>query len=75
MKITSRGRVTIPIEIREQCGLHPGDELEFVIDEHGLRVVKTTEQPSRGQRATGSLLRRGDVDMTTEEIMALTRGE
>ena len=75
MKLTSKGQVTIPVEIREQCGLHPGDEVEFVVDEHGLRVVRSVTQPSRGRRIAESLLGRGDVEMTTAQIMALTRGE
>ncbi|MFI9380267.1 AbrB/MazE/SpoVT family DNA-binding domain-containing protein [Kutzneria sp. NPDC052558] len=75
MKITSRGRVTIPVEIREQCGLRPGDEIKFVIDEHGVRVVKDIGQATGERRRAESLLKRGDIDMTTEEIMALTCGE
>lgn len=75
MRLTSKGQVTIPLEIREQFGLHPGDEVEFVLDEQGLHVVKSTTQPSRGRRIAESLLGRGDVEMTTAEIMALTRGE
>lgn len=75
MKLTSKGQVTIPIDIRERCGLFPGDEVEFVIDGAALRIVKSTKQPSRGRRIAESLLGKGDVAMTTEEIMALTRGE
>ncbi|EWM13046.1 hypothetical protein KUTG_03350 [Kutzneria sp. 744] len=67
--------MTIPLEIREEFGLQPGDDVEFVLDEHGLHVVKSTQQPSRGRRIAESLLGRGDVPMTTDEIMALTRGE
>lgn len=67
--------MTIPLEIREEFGLRPGDEVDFVLDEHGLHVVKSTQQPSRGRRIAESLLGRGDVPMTTDEIMALTRGE
>ncbi len=29
-KVTSKGQVTIPKEIRERLGIRPGDELEFV---------------------------------------------
>ncbi|QUQ68085.1 Antidote-toxin recognition MazE, bacterial antitoxin [Kutzneria sp. CA-103260] len=67
--------MTIPIEVREEFGLQPGDEIEFVLDERGLHIVKSTTQPSRGRRIAESLLGRGDVEMTTDEIMALTRGE
>lgn len=36
--LTTKWRATIPNEIREYLHLHPGDRLEFVIDEEG-RVV------------------------------------
>jgi AbrB family looped-hinge helix DNA binding protein len=75
VRLTSKGQVTIPIEVREEFGLQPGDEIEFVLDEHGLHIVKSDKQPSRGRRIAESLLGRGDVEMTTDEIMALTRGE
>ncbi|MEV6604757.1 AbrB/MazE/SpoVT family DNA-binding domain-containing protein [Kutzneria sp. NPDC051319] len=47
MRLTSRGRVTIPLKIREEFGLSPGDEVDFVLDEHGLHVVKRSRQPVR----------------------------
>jgi AbrB family looped-hinge helix DNA binding protein len=75
VRLTSKGQVTIPIEVREEFGLQPGDEVEFVLDEHGLHIVKSDKRPSRGRRIAESLLGRGDVAMTTDEIMALTRGE
>jgi AbrB family looped-hinge helix DNA binding protein len=31
MRITSKGQVTIPREIREQCGLLPHTEVRFVV--------------------------------------------
>ncbi len=36
--LTSKGQATIPEEIRTYLGLHAGDKIEFIIDEHG-RVV------------------------------------
>ncbi|WNV83279.1 AbrB/MazE/SpoVT family DNA-binding domain-containing protein [Umezawaea sp. Da 62-37] len=77
MRITSKGQLTIPIDVREQLGLHPGDEVEVVVDEgtRSARIVKSNAGPSRGRRIAESLLGTGDVEMTTEEIMELTRGE
>jgi AbrB family looped-hinge helix DNA binding protein len=78
MRITSKGQVTIPQAIREQVGLLPETEVEFVVDGDGVRIVKApaARRPTRGARAV-ELLRRGAgrVTMTTDEIMALTRGE
>ena len=39
-KITSKGQVTIPKDVRERLGLRPGDEIEFVDDGKGFRVQK-----------------------------------
>jgi len=39
-KVTSRGRITLPKEVREQLGLRPGDEVEFVEREGGLQIRK-----------------------------------
>ncbi len=39
-KVTSKGQVTIPKDVRERLGLRPGDEIEFVEDRRGFRVQK-----------------------------------
>ncbi len=39
-KITTKGQVTIPKDVRERLGLRPGDEIEFVEDRSGFRVQK-----------------------------------
>jgi antitoxin PrlF len=78
MRVTSKGQVTIPQALREQVGLLPLTEVEFVIDGDGVRIVKAPEsgRPSRGAIAVERLRRNaGHVSMTTDEIMALTRGE
>jgi AbrB family looped-hinge helix DNA binding protein len=77
MRITSKGQVTIPVEIREKAGLLPGTEVDFEIDGQGVRIVRATAPrgETRGQRAVRLLRGSGTVRMTTDEIMALTRGE
>jgi AbrB family looped-hinge helix DNA binding protein len=39
-KLTTKGQVTIPKDVRERLGLRPGDEIEFVEDRAGFRVQK-----------------------------------
>lgn len=78
MRITSKGQVTIPQAVREQAGLLPETEVEFVVEPGAVRIVKvrSARRPSRGERAVKRLRRgAGNVSMSTDEIMALTRGE
>jgi AbrB family looped-hinge helix DNA binding protein len=78
MRISSKGQVTIPQEIREQLGLLPGTEVEFSIDGNAASV-RRVDGLSRGQALVARLRERGararTTGMTTDEIMALTRGE
>jgi antitoxin PrlF len=39
-RMTAKGQITIPNALRERLGLHPGDEVEVVEEEGGLRVQK-----------------------------------
>jgi hypothetical protein len=40
-----------------------------------IKPAKRKTRPSRGERLVAQMRGRGDIQMTTEEIMALTRGE
>jgi antitoxin PrlF len=42
--ITSKGQITIPVEIRRSLGVKPGDKLLFEALESGFRVVRDTEE-------------------------------
>ena len=77
MRITSKGQVTIPIEIREQAGLLPNTEVEFEYDGSAVRIVKVTQPrgETRGERIVRRLSGSATTRMTTDEILALTRGE
>ena len=75
MRITSKGQVTIPAEIREQAGLLPHTEVDFEFDGGSVRIVRarTLGKEGRGARIVAQLRGRGDVAMSTDAIMALTR--
>jgi AbrB family looped-hinge helix DNA binding protein len=77
MRITSKGQVTIPVEIREQAGLLPHTEVDFEFDGEVVRIVRAANRKTdnRGARLVAHLRGRGDVAMSTDSIMALTRGE
>ena len=75
MKITSKGQITIPIEIREDLGLLPGVEVEFEVDGNTVRIVRNSsgDNDGRGRKVVNRLRGRATVKMSTDEIMALTR--
>ena len=77
MRITSKGQVTIPVRIREQAGLLPDTEVQFEFDGKVVKIVrsKSRGKPGRGSRLIAHLKGRGKVAMSTDDIMALTRGE
>lgn len=76
-KITSKGQVTIPKEIRDDFGFLPGTEIEFVRDGDDIRVRKLPGGRSRGDEIVERLRKAGGgkYKLSTEEIMRLTRGE
>jgi AbrB family looped-hinge helix DNA binding protein len=75
MRITSKGQVTIPQDVRERHGFLPGTEVEFVSDGDTVRVRKVTGKKTRGQRLIDHMRGRATSGMSTDEIMALTRGD
>ncbi|HXQ89462.1 MAG TPA: AbrB/MazE/SpoVT family DNA-binding domain-containing protein [Solirubrobacterales bacterium] len=77
MRITSKGQVTIPKGLRDGLGFLPGTEVEFFEDGNEIRIRKTPGGNSRGREVVERLKRAsgGDIPMSTEEIMRLTRGE
>lgn len=75
MKITTRGQVTIPADVREQLGLRPNTEVEFVVERGQAILRKLRRSRRRGAKLVAHLRGRSTVPITTEEILALTRGE
>ncbi|WP_049902326.1 AbrB/MazE/SpoVT family DNA-binding domain-containing protein [Halorubrum distributum] len=47
-RITRKGQVTIPKELREEFGLEEGDELRWEKTDDGIRVRKATGSAGRG---------------------------
>lgn len=74
MKITTKGQVTIPIDVRERLGLLPDTEVRFRVRGKVAILEKVTGATRRGTDAVERLRGRGTVKMTTDEILALTRG-
>jgi AbrB family looped-hinge helix DNA binding protein len=81
MRLTSKGQVTIPQEIRDRLGLQPGTEVEFDVVDDEVRIRRADAQDRRRQhlrtwieRVRGSA-KHTKVQLTTDQIMALTRGD
>ena len=76
MRITSKGQVTIPKDIRDRAGLLPDTEVEFVYDGAAVTIRRAKKNAGgRGEQIVRALRGKGDVRMTTDEIMALMRDE
>ena len=78
VRITSKGQVTIPMEIREELGLLPETEVQFRVRGKTAIIEKVPGDPARGTRGAALVARlrgSGTVTMSTDEIMALTRGK
>jgi AbrB family looped-hinge helix DNA binding protein len=75
MKITSKGQVTIPIQIRQRLGLLPNTEVEFQLQGNAARLIKASTKRAhrRGTDIIERLEGKADVKMTTDQILALTR--
>ena len=71
MRVTSKGQVTIPQDIRRRLGVEPGSEVDFVVDDDAVRLVRRTEGHGAGLVRH---MRGRRLSMTTDDIMALTRG-
>jgi antitoxin PrlF len=70
VRVTQKGQVTIPRQVRRALGIQPGSDVEFKLDAHGARLLidsdRAAEEISRMRGA-------GEGDMSTEDILALTR--
>ena len=76
MRITSKGQVTIPVEIRERLGLLPNSEVDFEVEGNAVRIrrARGRRRRGRGRSIVAHLRGKATTGMTTDEIMALTRG-
>ena len=78
MTLSTKGQVTIPQDIRQKLGLLPGTRVVFDVVGDSVRIRKAGEQ-GRGaalvarMKAVGRSA--GRPPLTTDQIMALTRGE
>jgi len=74
MRVTSKGQVTIPQEVREDLGIRPAEtEIEFVKDEYGHWYLKKARSSQPGASRFRRAHKAGEIQMSTDDIMALSR--
>jgi len=73
MRVGEKGQVTIPKHLRDALGFGAGAEVEFEREGSTIVVRKVADRNSRGTGLVERLRGRGDVGLSTDEIMALTR--
>ena len=73
MRVTSKGQVTIPQEVRRRLGIEPGSEVDFQVVNDDVRLVR--RPTDSGTTLVATMRGLGGVSMSTDEIMALTRSD
>lgn len=74
MRITDKGQVTVPIELRKALGILPNTEVEFVRSGRNLILRKSGAKKTRGERLIAAMRGKATGKLSTDQIMALTRG-
>jgi antitoxin PrlF len=73
--LTSKGQVTVPTKVRDYLGLKPGKPVAFERLPTGEIALKAAKANARPRMSKFAKLRgRATLRMSTEEILALTRG-
>jgi AbrB family looped-hinge helix DNA binding protein len=72
-RLTSKGQITIPVEVRKKLGLRAGDRLHFVEADKGKFVMRAANRSIKDLE--GFLWRKGRKPVTIEEMnKAIARG-
>ncbi len=81
MRVTSKGQVTIPKNIRDQLGIRAGSEVDFVRSSDGVRLIAVEgersgdEKKRRFEEALDRMSCTIDLGgMTADEYMEFIRG-
>lgn len=75
--VTSKGQVTIPKEVRDLLGITPGSAVTFEVAPNGQVLLRKAgaESAPRPPSRFAKLRGQASAGLSTEQIMALTRGE
>jgi AbrB family looped-hinge helix DNA binding protein len=73
MRISTKGQVTIPHDIRIKLGMLPYTEVDFILKDEGVLIQKHQESNRKGSKLLKQLSGKGRLNMSTDYIMKLTR--
>jgi AbrB family looped-hinge helix DNA binding protein len=73
MRITSKGQVTIPQNVREQMGLLANTDVEFFVSGNKVYLQKAENNEGRGKDLIACMKGKGTVALRTDEILTMTR--
>lgn len=73
--MTIKGQITVPKELRDAFGWRVGDEVAFLREEDGVKLIRAPRR--RRGRAIVERLKRAawDPKLSTDRLMTLTRGK
>jgi AbrB family looped-hinge helix DNA binding protein len=80
MRVTEKGQVTIPLEMREKHGIRPGSEVEFADGGNPGEVVIKIKTAARTDRRAAfrawldSIEGTADAGLTADQVLDMTRG-
>lgn len=74
-RVTIKGQITIPKDLRDAFGWGPGEELVFVREPDGVKLVGLKPARKPGEALVARLRGKGNRRRSTEQILTLTRGE
>ena len=73
--LTTKGQVTIPKPIRDRLVIGPGSTVEFEVAEDGRVILRPADRTLPARSRFERLRGRATAGLSTDQIMALTRGE
>lgn len=74
-RVTTKGQVTIPKEIRDALGIEPGDEVTFEESDSGYEIRKKEPTAADGEDPFEKYRGSADSDETMADRMRRLRGE
>ena len=73
MRVSTKGQVTIPYEMRTKLGMLPCTEVDFILQDDGILIQKQHGSKRKGSKMLEQLSGKSRLNMSTEYIMKLTR--